>query len=392
VKADQAPRVALIVETSLSVGRGILAGVRDYVVQHGRWSIYAWPHGLGQELPQWFKNWKGDGIIARFQNERIRDAVIGKGVPVVDVLGVCPSERAVLVHVNDEAIAEMAARHLWDFGYREFAYLGLQPDNWSLARMEAFKAWVGNRGCACPTLLLNRRDLDRIPWDRLIARIAAWLGGLELPVGLMLCSDVEGLLVVEACRKAGLIVGQNVGLIGVGNDPTLCELTVHPLSSVDVGIQTVGYKAAETLAAMMAGGPAPKEPVRIDPLFVETRASTELPILEDPALARAIQFMRAHCAEPIGVAEIAAHAGSSRSVLQRRFREKIGRTIVEELTGIRLRKALELLRTELTIDEIAERTGFGYPQNLARSFRKHFGKSPKHYRHRGMGAAGNDLI
>lgn len=389
---DHLPRVALVVETSLSVGRGIIAGIRSYTRKHGPWSIYTYPQALGQEPPSWFRDWKGDGIIARLQNERVRDAVMGKGIPVVDVLGVCETERAFLVHVNDAAIAEMAAQHLWNRGFREFAYLGLKPDNWSLVRLDACIAWAGNRACGCRSLMLDRSDFECVPWDRLVARVAAWLGELPLPIGLMLSSDVEGLLVGEACREAGLTVGQNVGLIGVGNDQTLCELTNPPLSSVDVDIQNVGYKAAEVLAAMMAGRPAPTAPIRIDPSFVEIRASTEFPAVEDPALALAIHFIRSRCAEPIGLAAIAAHAGLSRSVLQRRFKQQTGRTVMEELTDVRLRKAMELLRTELTVEEVAERTGFSYSQNLGRSFRKHFGNSPKHFRHRGMSAPGNDPI
>jgi len=387
-----APKVALLVETSLSVGRGILAGVRDYVSKHGPWSIYFYPQGLGHDPPPWFKDWKGDGIIARLQNERLRDSVAAKQIPVVDVLGVCPSQEAFLVHVDEAAIAEMAATHLWERGFRDFAYLGLKPDNWSLARLEAFTRWVGERDCTCHSLMLNRADFERTPWDRLVTRTAKWLGKLPLPCGLMLCSDVEGLLVAEACREAGLTVGGNVGLIGVGNDSTLCQLTNPPLSSVDVDIQTVGYKAAETLDSMMRGKPAPASPIRVEPLFVECRASTEFPAFDDPALARAVHFIRTHCAEPIGLDAIAAHAGLSRSVLQRRFHQRIGRTVIEELTGVRLRKALELLRTDLSVEEIAGRTGFIYPQNLGRCFRRHFGKSPKHFRNRGMAAFGNDPI
>lgn len=302
------------------------------------------------------------------------------------------SEDAFLVHVDDGAIAAMAAEHLWQRGFRDLAYLGIKSENWSLARLEAYTSWIESRQGRCHRLLLERSDFRQVPWDDLVARVTDWLGSLPLPLGLMLCSDVEGLLVTEACREAGLTVGQNVGLIGVGNDLTLCDLTNPPLSSVDVDIQSVGYQAAEVLQAMMAGRPAPASPIRVAPLFVETRASTDFPALADPALARAIHFIRTHWAEPVGLDAIAAHAGLSRSVLQRRFHESIGHTVMEEVTHVRLQKALELLRTDLSIEEVAERSGFGYPQNLSRSFRKHFGKSPKFYRHRGMSAAGNDPV
>ena len=80
---------------------------------------------------------------------------------------------------------------------------------------------------------------------------------------------------------------------------------------------------------------------------------------------------------------IARYAGVSRSVLQRRFRNRLGRTVHQEVVATRLRKAVELLRgTDLPIEEIAEKTGFGYSQCMSRAFRDSFGRTPKHYRHK----------
>lgn len=41
-----------------------------------------------------------------------------------------------------------------------------------------------------------------------------------------------------------------------------------------------------------------------------------------------------------------------------------------------------LRRADLPVDEVAEKSGFGYAQNMGRIFRKRFGRSPKHYRRR----------
>ena len=57
------PHVALLIETSREVGRGILRGVTRYVREHGPWSIYLRPVGLEQAPPAWLKTWRGDGIL-----------------------------------------------------------------------------------------------------------------------------------------------------------------------------------------------------------------------------------------------------------------------------------------------------------------------------------------
>ncbi len=378
--ASEMPRVALLIETSLYVGRGILAGVSHYIKKHEPWAVYAFPHGLDQPPPQWFDRWQGDGIIARIQNQSIADAVASKNVPVVDVLGVCSVPNSALVHVDDPAIAEMAADHLIDNGFREFAYFGLAKENWSLARELAFKERVTSTGGSCETMLLSRQVMENTDWVIQVEQVADWIKTLPQPVGIMLCSDVEGLLVQEACRAAGRVIGRDIGLVGVGNDRTLCELSHPPLSSVDVDIESVGYQAAALLDSLIAGAPMPKEPNFIKPSYVMARKSSDFVAVDDPLLARALEYISEHYAEPIELEDIAKNAGFSRSVLQRRFRDHLNHSVFDHVTSVRIRRAIDLLQTDLAIDEIAELSGFSYAQTMGRVFRRKLGKSPKHYR------------
>ncbi|WP_018968576.1 xylose operon transcription regulator XylR [Rubritalea marina] len=374
------PRVALIVETSLSVGQGILMGISDYVKKYGPWSVYAFPHALDQAPRQWFKHWKGDGIIARLQNEEIREAVMDKGVPVVDVLGVCRPPEAALVHVDDNAISVMVAEHFIEQRFREFAYIGLEKENWSVNRERSFRTRVEEARGGYRSLLLSRETFEQTAWDELVELVANWIAKLPVFTGIMLSSDAEGLLVQEACRRAERIVGQDIGLVGVGNDPTLCNLNNPPLSSVDVDIESVGYQAASLLDSMMAGKQGPNEPLWIMPRRVIARKSSDFVASPDEDLARALQYISSHYAESLSLDTIARHSGLSRSSLQRKFRQILNRTVFEEVTLARVRAAMELLQTDISIDEIAELTGFGYAQSMGRVFRKKLGHSPKHYR------------
>ena len=51
-----------------------------------------------------------------------------------------------------------------------------------------------------------------------------WLRTLPTPVGLMACYDARASHVLEGCRELGLRVPDDVALIGVDNDPIMCEL------------------------------------------------------------------------------------------------------------------------------------------------------------------------
>src|SRR4051812_24848377 len=73
------PHVALIVETSISYGRGVLSGITQYLREFGPWSILLEQRELGAELPSWIHRWDGDGIITRSGDPRILEA----GIPTV---------------------------------------------------------------------------------------------------------------------------------------------------------------------------------------------------------------------------------------------------------------------------------------------------------------------
>ena len=74
-----------------------------------------------------------------------------------------------------------------------------------------------------------------------IADIATWLQGLPKPVGVMACYDLRGQQVLDACRRAGLTVPEEVAVIGADDDELLCELSSPPLSSVIPDTHRTGY-------------------------------------------------------------------------------------------------------------------------------------------------------
>ncbi len=118
-------RIALLVETSLGSGREILRGIARYARQAGDWQLFHAAGGFSDSLPDWMEQWEGDGVIARIQNEATRDRLDALGLPVIDVLGVCEN-RFPLVHVDDEAIAVMVARHFRSRNFVHYGFYGIQ--------------------------------------------------------------------------------------------------------------------------------------------------------------------------------------------------------------------------------------------------------------------------
>ncbi|WP_131766730.1 GlxA family transcriptional regulator [Candidatus Protofrankia californiensis] len=85
--------------------------------------------------------------------------------------------------------------------------------------------------------------------------------------------------------------------------------------------------------------------------------------------------------EPMSLAELAAHASMSVRTFTRRFRDEVGLTPGQWLTGQRLERARHLLESsDLPIDLVARQTGFGTDISLRQHFRTSVGVSPAVYR------------
>jgi len=74
---------------------------------------------------------------------------------------------------------------------------------------------------------------------------------------------------------------------------------------------------------------------------------------------------------------VARAAGLSRTLFQKRFRAAMGCTIREYLVQQRLNRARDLiLHSELSLAEIAERSGFRHQEYLGAQFKARFGRTP----------------
>jgi AraC-like DNA-binding protein len=96
-------------------------------------------------------------------------------------------------------------------------------------------------------------------------------------------------------------------------------------------------------------------------------------------IRRAEDFMRAHCAEPIRMAQVAEAAGCSVGTLGVSFRNFRARTTLGALHAIRLERAYEEItraETGASVATIARRYGFTNVGRFTVAFRRRFAKTP----------------
>ncbi len=379
------PHVALIVETSMTYGREILHGVAQFIREVGPWTVYFEQRSLQDPAPPWLRDWDGDGIISGTSSRGARMAN-PTDIPIVDLDDQRPGPARPHIRSDHLAIGAMAAEHLLERGYPRFAFLGYPGFAWSKLCFEGFETTIRASGFPCEQFERAQRvswGHQQPVWEEEVEAVSAWIAGLPKPLGLMACNDFRGLQALDACRRAGVPVPEEVAVIGVDDEVLASELAYPPLSSVVPNCRRIGYEAAALLDQLMAGGTPPTETRLIAPLGIATRQSTDATAITDPTVAEALRFIREHACEGIGVADVLLQVPVSRSVLQRRFRALLGRSIHDVIAGTRLRRAQQLLvETDLSLELVAERAGYSHAEYLSAVFRQSTNSTPAAYRRR----------
>src|SRR5205823_11580784 len=121
-----------------------------------------------------------------------------------------------------------------------------------------------------------------------------------------------------------------------------CANCDPPFSSVDPNHEEVGYQAAALLDRMMQGEAAPNEPVLLKPRSVAVRQSSAVSAIEDPIVSLAMSMIREHACNGLQARDVAERSPVSRSVLQRRFRAILGRSVHEVIMRMQLRKGEDM--------------------------------------------------
>ena len=375
------PRVALLIETSNSYGRGLLRGIHAYVRDHGPWSTYLPEQGRGDPPPGWLKNWNGDGIIARIENRQIAQAIGKLKLPVVDVSAARALPSTPWVETDDDVIVRLAVEHLIERGFKNFGFCGDARFAWSRLRGAAMERLLAESGRKCHAIEIGSKGSTASRPVNEEAQLTSWLKSLPRPIGIFACYDIRGHQLLEICRRNDIAVPEQVAVLGVDNDELLCALADPPLSSVAPDTHRTGYVAAELLDQMMKGQRVPAEPHLVKPLELITRQSTDVLAVDDPHVAQAARFIREHACDGVNVEDVLTRVPLTRRALECRFKKLLGRTPHEEIQRVQLRRVEQLLKeTDLSISAIADRAGYKYGEYLSAAFKRKYGITPGEYR------------
>lgn len=285
------------------------------------------------------------------------------------------------LEMDNARIGSLGASYLLSLGrYRTYGFVpDHSPTRWSRHRLRGFRKHLRENGHEVSVFSSGADEDSRLYHDNL----AQWLSELPKPAAVMLVGDYRAGDVFDACARLRLAIPGDIAILGVDNNPLLCDSFAPSLTSIEPAFEQEGFVAAKTLDRLMkrSGKPAKPEIIRFPPVRVVERESTAPTIAGSQLVDRALAFIRENVSTPFSARDLAKRLGVSPSLLVLRFRQFEKTTVQAAIVSHRLKAACEKLRgTQLSITRIAVLCGFSSANRLTHVFTARYGMSPRAYR------------
>ena len=384
-------RVGAFFNRKTKASREQVGGIFRFAGTHADWELHLFTRpDTPAELNRIVRSFVPDGIITGHPNvftmfrRRLHRAIPGV---LVDFASSEKTKANARVFCNDHAIGVFAAQSFISRGFTSFAFAGIEggtndSDAFNaIARENGFRRAIAKAGFLCASY---RERTPPNVWNYSdTARLAAWLAALPKPCALLAHSDLLAQSILNACNKAGLAVPEQIAIIGIDNEESVCENASPTLSSIEPDFSGGGFRAAEILDSLMRHGKNARFPRRstYGVLRLVDRMSSQNVTGAHRRTARALEVIRAGALSGVRATDVAAAIGVSPRMLEITFRKTLGRTVRDEILRVRLDEAKRLLATtRISIGDIAAKCGFRTSSALKAVFSRHLGSSMRKWR------------
>ncbi|MCC5848269.1 MAG: substrate-binding domain-containing protein [Verrucomicrobia bacterium] len=375
-------QLALALSLSGHHFRRIIEGLGEVLQYHPEWELL-WDVGnLSWATPKVWTS-EADAVITHAIYPCDQPAALAFPGHVICVSNKREETLFDAVVSDDVEVGRAAARHMLGLGLKQHVFLGTHQDHfYSRERGRGFQEEV--------TRHANQDVLD-LTWDWYPGKhnLEAIEGVVQTirtrfrpPFSIYCDSDTMAFDLLGVATRLGLRAPEDFVLMGNDNIHVICSLSRPRLSSVELNSPEIGRRVGELLLEGRSQSP---RRIKIPPLGVVARHSTEISAVEDRVLSK----MLAHIHENKGlvgnIEDLAKQAGISRRLLEKRFQKEIGRSPYQEILRCRLEYAREMLMsTDWPVSRVAETCGFAEIHSFNLAFKKETGTSPRKYRQGGQ--------
>ena len=381
--------IGLIVERHWHYGRRLCEGIAACSREDGGVALeFVDP----DELPDAKRLRRHDGFIARVWDDSIAEPLRRSGRPVIDIYAGDSRPGFAVADQDSTLIGHLAAHHFIERRFTRFAFCGYSRQRFSVLLREAFAKALEDESFGCDAFEDDTVTAEAF-WRKIIQKgsvdlganrtaLARWVRELEKPVGVFCAHDLVALDLVKVCAKAGIAVPEDVAVLGVDNDPLLCDFTNPTISSIDPNAFEVGRVALGNLLRWIETGQRPDDAFSA-PAGLVARTSTDAFVTSARWLSDALAFIRRNVSRNINAAEVIASTGRSHTTVEKAFRDELGTSVRREIARVRMAEARRLLRDgRLPISEVAKRSGFSSTVYFTAAFSAAEGIPPLAFRNR----------
>ncbi|MBR3085044.1 MAG: substrate-binding domain-containing protein [Kiritimatiellae bacterium] len=361
-----------------------LAGIRRYCAARG-WEAepVAPEDATPEKLPEILRRHRPVGcVVDGVGRSAPLPPRLFRGIPV-SYIGYLPGETGQKPNFrfDADAIAKAALRELSAGRPSCYAVVGFKnPLDWSRRRIRAFRAAVAAASAKCHVFPSKPASAGEA-WGGFVARLALWLAALPEHCAVFAVSDQVAVRVAEAAHLARRHIPRSLTLLSVDNFTELCEGASPPISSIQLDFEREGFIAANAIGDRLSR--VGTKNAILGPLLTVRRKSTSGHGRHESWILQAVETIRHEACDGLTARELISRFPTSKTNFNRRFREAIGHSVLDEILHVRLEKACTLLsRTDTAIGAIPGLCGFGCDRTLDALFRSRFKISMRDWRKR----------
>jgi LacI family transcriptional regulator len=375
-------RVALLFDKSGLYERGLIRGIIKYSkLSFSPWKFFheAPTYTTQDKKPKILdkiRMWQPDCIV--MDGNFLTSDYKSLGIPIIVSASNRIISNAINIIADDNKIGKLGAQYFIDKGYKNFGYYGTNQIFWSNIRKTSFYQTVNSLNFSFYEFEARLNN----EWQNNPSFLSEWMKTLPLPIAIMACSDDFGTQLIIAAKIAQLRIPEDVAILGVDNDEFICDMYDPPMSSIDQDPESVGFEVAKTIRLLLKDRHLEIKYIIGNSFRIITRRSTDIFAMDDKEVIKALQYIQKNAEiNQISVEDIVLATSLSRRVLEMRFRKMLNRSVLQEITRVKIDLICQkLIKTNQSINEIAYSMGFEWVSTFSSYFRKAKKMSPKEFR------------
>jgi len=245
----------------------VLNGVTKAASDQGFRTIFepVSPDNAGNSYSQLIRKRQVDGIILsgpRSDDQELLK-IHAEGAPIV-LMGQLPDAGIPFIDVDNVGGAALATQHLIRLGHQRIGLITNAPLAYTASadRLTGYRQALEAAGIAFDEALVRYGDRTPHSGDDAMRDL---LERRDRPTAVFIASDTVALGALQAVRRNGISVPQDLAVVGFDDIP-LAEYVVPPLTTVRLPAYGLGWGAADMLIRMLEGS----EPIQHQSVLLET--------------------------------------------------------------------------------------------------------------------------